>query len=150
MSTRLKLETYGFAEYLERIAKAGHDVDIAAAEALEAGGAVLLAGMKRRAPVLIKPDPRYRAGALRDALMKTEPIRDGNFHYIEVGLPRGKANLSADLARYSNAQEYGTANTAAQPYFRPAMQEDMRKDMRKNNYVSRNSFRRVFCLLITC
>ncbi len=50
MTVRARFETKGFEAYLEKLAKAGQDVDAAAQEALQAGGEVLLAGMQRRVP----------------------------------------------------------------------------------------------------
>jgi HK97 gp10 family phage protein len=116
MAVRAKLSTKGFAEYLERIAEAGGSVDAAADRALEAGGAVLLAGMQARVP----KDTRN----LENSLVIEGPIADGNFHYILVGLDR---NADANTARYGTAQEYGTPRMAAQPYVRPTMDADKGK-----------------------
>lgn len=123
MTTRVKLETKGFAEYLEKITQAGQDVDAAAAKALEAGGEILLAGMVRRVPKDTHNLERH--------LDVDGPHRDGNFHYVLVGVEKG---TDADTARYANAQEYGTSSMAAQPYIRPTLDSDMgkaRKAMRK-------------------
>ena len=116
MTTRLKLETKGFSEYLERVAQAGKDLDTAADQALAAGGEILLAGMQRRVP----KDTHNLEGNLE----MTEPQRDGNFHVIEVGLSK---KADAETARYGNVQEYGSSSMAAQPYVRPALDEDMGK-----------------------
>lgn len=119
MAVRAKLETKGFAEYLERIAQAGKDVDLAAAEALQAGGEVLLAGMQRRVP--------KDTHNLEQHLAVDGPHRDGNFHYVEVGLDK---KSDADTARYGNAQEFGTSSMAAQPFVRPTLDTDMAKARR--------------------
>lgn len=116
MTTTLKLETKGFAEYLERIAQAGQDIDAIAAEALAAGGEILLDGMVRRVP--------KDTHNLEQHLSVDGPHQDGNFHYVEVGL--GKS-ADAETARYGNAQEYGTSSMAAQPYVRPTLDNDMRQ-----------------------
>lgn len=125
MPVRARLETKGFAEYLERLAQAGQDIDTIAAEALKAGGQVLLAGMLQRVP--------RRTGNLAAHLEVTEPKQDGNFVYIEVGMPRKD---DADVARYGNVMEYGSSSTAAQPYIRPTLDSDMR--------AAREEMRRVF------
>jgi HK97 gp10 family phage protein len=125
MATRVKLDTKGFAEYLEKITQAGQDVDAAAAKALDAGGDILLAGMVRRVPKDTHNLERH--------LNIDGPNRDGNFHYILVGLARG---LDADTARYGNAQEYGTSSMGAKQYIRPALDEDMSK--------ARKAMRQVF------
>jgi HK97 gp10 family phage protein len=116
MAVRSKLETKGFAEYLEKIAAAGRDIDPIAGRALDAGGDILLSGMQRRVP----KDTRN----LEQHLEKDGPHQDGNFHYIEVGLSR---RADADTARYGNAQEFGTSSMAAQPYIRPTLDSDMGK-----------------------
>ena len=116
MATLAKFETRGFAEYLEAIAKAGRDVDAASAEALSAGGEILLAGMQRRAP--------RDTGNLAEKLSVDGPHQDGNYHFILVGLGKG---VDAKTARYGNAQEYGTSSMAAHPYVRPTIDNDLSK-----------------------
>jgi len=123
MATKGWITTKGFAEYLERIAEAGRDVDQAAAEAVRAGGAVLLAGMVRRVP--------KDTHNLEQHLVATEPVREGNFTFLTVGMREG---ADAETARYGNAQEYGTSSMAAQPYIRSTMDSDTpraRKAMRE-------------------
>lgn len=124
------LSTKGLAEQLERIIQAGQDIDAAVDDALQAGGEVLVDGMKRRAPVL--------TGNLAGTIHATEPRQDGNFHTIEVGLP---SDVDAETARYGNAQEFGTANMPAHPYLRPTIDEDGRKAQRamKNTLVDRGA-----------
>lgn len=116
MTTRVKLETKGFSEYLEKIVKAGQNVDIAADQALAAGGDILLGGMQRRVP--------KDTHNLEQHLVVDGPHRDGNFHYVEVGLAK---HADAETARYGNAQEYGTSSMPAQPYIRPTLDSDMGK-----------------------
>jgi HK97 gp10 family phage protein len=116
MSIKTRLTTSGFSEYLEKIVKAGQDIDAIADEALAAGGSVLVEGMHRRVP--------KDTGNLDAHLAVSAPQQDGNFHFIEVGLLHG---TDANTARYGAAQEFGTSHTPAQPYIRPTMDEDMRK-----------------------
>jgi HK97 gp10 family phage protein len=116
MAIRVRLETKGFKDYLERVAATGQNVDTAADAALEAGGAVLLAGMKRRVP--------KDTHNLEEHLVVEGPNVDGNQHYIEVGLAR---DSDKETARYANAQEYGTSSMSAQPYIRPTMDSDLGK-----------------------
>jgi HK97 gp10 family phage protein len=115
MATWVKLSTKGFEEYLENLARAGKDIDAITDQALKAGGEVLLNGMKRRVP----KDTRN----LENNLRIDGPHRDGNFHYILVGL----VNADANTARYGTAQEYGTSSMAAQSYIRPTIDEDKGK-----------------------
>jgi len=116
MATRVKLTTKGFEPFMEQIVSMGKDLDMITDRALMAGGQVLLDGMRRRAPEL--------TGKLKDSLVIDGPHQDGNFHFILVGMPR---SAGADVARYGNAQEYGTSSMAAQPYLRPTLDEDKRK-----------------------
>ena len=82
---------------------------------IDAGQDVALAGMVRRVP--------KDTHNLELHLVKTAVQQDGNFVYGEVGL----IGADAETARYGNAQEYGKANMAAQPYVRPTMDADKRK-----------------------
>lgn len=130
---KARITTQGFAEYLDALAKAGRDIDGITDDALASGGEVLLEGMQRRAPVLKIPDPRFRAGDLRDALRCTEPQKDGNYHYVEIGLLKGTERR---IIIYGVVQEFGSSSVSPQPYFRPTLDEDMTK--------ARNAMRVVF------
>jgi len=114
MPVRFNLETKGLADYMERLQQLGGDLDEAAGAALDAGGDVLVNGMRRRAP--------KDTHNLERRIGKTAAQRDGNFHFIVVGL----VAADADTARYGTAQEYGTSSMAAHPYLRPAIDEDMK------------------------
>jgi HK97 gp10 family phage protein len=123
MTVRARLDTKGFAEYLEALAQAGRDVDQAAAAALEAGGDVLLKGMQRRVP--------KDTHNLEEHLVCTEPERDGNYTFVLVGLD---PDADAETARYGTAQEYGTSSMSAQSYIRSTLDSDMseaRKEMKR-------------------
>jgi len=116
MTIRVKFATKGFEEWLERVAQAELDVDRVTAEALQAGGEVLLEGMLKRVPRL--------TGNLAENLSVDGPHQDANYHFVWVGLNR---DVDADTARYGTVQEYGAADTPAQPYIRPALDADMNK-----------------------
>ena len=113
MTTRATITLKGFGEYLEKVNQAGKDVDQAAAKAVSAGGDVLLDGMLQRVP--------RRTGKLASTLIRTEVMRDGNFSFVISGMPK---DADADVARYGNVQEYGSASTKAHPYIRPTIDED--------------------------
>lgn len=116
MTTRVKITTKGFEEYLERIAQAGLNVDAAAAKALRAGAQVALDGMKQRVP--------KDTHNLEEHLEASEPQQDGNFTFVTVGMRPG---ADAETARYGNAQEYGSSSMPAHPYIRPTMDADASK-----------------------
>lgn len=124
MTTKGKLTTKGFEEYLEQIAQAGQDVDAAVGEALHEGGEILLSGMQRRAP--------KDTHNLESNLELTAPQQDGNFVFVEVGIKKG---VDADTARYGNAQEYGwtsrSGHRPGQSYIRATLDEDMKLARRK-------------------
>lgn len=116
MTVRARLDTKGFAEYLENIVQAGKDIDAITDRALTEGGEILLSGMQRRVP----KDTRN----LEAHLTVDGPYQDGNFHYVLVGIDK---STDGETVRYGNAQEYGTASMPAQPYIRPTLDEDMKK-----------------------
>lgn len=115
MPIKTRLTTKGFAEYLERLQKAGKDIDRVSDQALKAGGEIILTGMKTRVP--------KDTHNLENAIKIDGPHQDGNFHYVEVGV----IDADADTARYGNVQEFGSAHTPAQPYVRPTLDGDMAK-----------------------
>ncbi|MGA2488784.1 MAG: hypothetical protein ABSF99_01160 [Anaerolineales bacterium] len=94
----------GLDDLLAKIVEAGANVDQAAAKAVVAGGDVLLDGMLGHVPVgdAAKGDPH--PGQLMRTLKRTDPLTDGNYTFVIVGMPPG---APADVARYGNAQEYG-------------------------------------------
>lgn len=98
MVVRVSFELKGLDEYLEKISRAGRDVDAAAGRAVAVGGDVLLAGMQRRVPV--------DTGNLKDHLERSEVDKDGNFVFVSVGM-KPASQVDAATARYGNAQEYG-------------------------------------------
>lgn len=116
MTSRASFSLKGLDDYLEKIVQAGKEVDEAAEKAVVVGGDVMLNGLWQRVP--------RDTGYLAETLDRTAPERDGNFVFVEVGMPR---NAPADVARYGNVQEYGSADTPAQPYMRPTFAEDKAK-----------------------
>lgn len=113
MATQTRLSTSGFEEYLEKLARAGADIDAAADKALLKGCEVVQAEMVSLAP--------KKTLNLAEHIQIKGPIRDGNVHYAEVGVIHDKKFTDADTARYGNAQEYGSVKNAAHPYIRPGI-----------------------------
>lgn len=126
MPTRSKLDLSGFEEYLEELVKAGADIDLAADEALAAGADVLVAGMKRRAPF----------GLIRNAIGRTGIMRDGNKHYVYIGVLR---DAGPEVNRIAAVWEFGGRDTPgpggrkprpgleAHPFVRPTFRSDSGK-----------------------
>lgn len=111
MTTQGAINLKGLDQWLEDLARAGKDVDEAASKAILAGAEVIQLEMRVLAPV--------DTGNLREHIRIKGPIRDGNYHFVEVGVIHEIAFTDADTARYANAQEYGTSKMAAHPYIRP-------------------------------
>lgn len=116
---KVRLDTKSIINALDDLASKGQDIDALSDKALEAGGKVLVEGMRKR----VRKDTHN----LEQHIQADGPVADGNFHYIDVGLPRNRLLVDAETARYGAAQEYGTSSMAAQPYIRPTLDEDMRK-----------------------
>jgi len=119
MTTRVKVSTKGFEEYLEKLAQAGLDVDQSIQKALLAGAEVAKEGMKKRAP--------KDTHNLEEHVKIDGPFQEGNFSYLAVGIIHKESFTDAETARYANSQEYGTSSMPAQPYIRPTMNEDAGK-----------------------
>lgn len=104
MVCRVTSSMKGIEDLLESLVQKGLDVDAAAAKAVVAGGDEILDGMLGNVPVgdAMKGDPH--PGQLMRTLKRTEPILDGNYTFVIVGMP---SDAPADVARYGNAQEYG-------------------------------------------
>ncbi|TRZ48831.1 hypothetical protein D4S03_09150 [bacterium] len=104
MVCRVSSSAKGIEDLLETLVKKGLDVDAAAARAVVAGGEEILDGMLGNVPVgdAGKGDPH--PGQLMRTLKRTEPVLDGNYTFVIVGMP---PDAPADVARYGNAQEYG-------------------------------------------
>lgn len=123
MVCRFSSSVKGIEDLIERLAKIGENVDTAAARALIAGGDEILEGMLINVPVgdaAHDPHP----GLLKRTLERTEPKLDGNYTFVEIGMPR---RTSAYIARYGNAQEYGYRrggkNYPPQSYIRKGFDE---------------------------
>ena len=123
MPIKTRFSTKGFEEYLEKIAQKGEAIDPITDEALQAGGEVLVDGMKER----VAKDTHN----LEQHIDCSEPQQEGNLHFVEVGLLK---DTDPDTARYGNVQEFGSTKMAAHPYVRPTLDSDMgkaRKAMRQ-------------------
>jgi len=118
MATKGRLEFSGLANYLEELARAGQDVDAAAARAIEAGAEPILKEMVR----LVPKDTHN----LEHHLKVDGPHKEGNFTFIDIGV----IDADANTAIYGNVQEYGSASNAAQPYIRPALKAKKAAAMR--------------------
>ncbi len=119
MTTRVKVSTKGFEQYLEKLAAAGQDVDASIGRALQAGAQVAKEGMKRRAP--------KDTHNLEEHIKIDGPFKEGNFTFLAVGVIHKLEFTDAETARYANHQEYGSSSMPAQPYIRPTMAEDAGK-----------------------
>jgi len=104
MTCRVSVNFKGADELLEDLFRLGQDVDQAAAIAVAAGGDAILDGMLADVPVGDASEGDPHPGQLMATLKRTEPVQEGNFTSVDVGM---SPDANADVARYGNAQEYG-------------------------------------------
>jgi HK97 gp10 family phage protein len=116
MPIKTRFSTKGFEEFLERANQMGLDIDPITDEALAAGGQVLKDGMRER----VAKDTHN----LEKHIECSEPQKEGNVHFIEIGLLK---DTDPETARYGNVQEFGSSKMAAHPYVRPTLDSDMSK-----------------------
>lgn len=116
---KARFDLKGFEKYLEELTKAGVDIDAAADRALEKGSQVLHTEMQLLVPVGQAAEGDEHPGNLKRNITVEGPFRDGNLHYVLVGV----SSKDAETAIYGNVQEYGSPgkNIPAQPYIRPAL-----------------------------
>ena len=122
------LKTEGFEAYLEKLVRAGEDINLVAEEGLDAGADVFVSGMQRRAPF----------DRIRRRIRKSRMGRDGNKRYVYVGVLRGTPE---EDARIANVWEFGGRTSPspknprrkprpgirARPYIRPSLRQDAGK-----------------------
>lgn len=118
----LKVEIIGLKGVEDALSQAGSKLaKRALRKALKAGGATLLSAAKRNAPILAKASPNRRPGELRDALdmtVKLSPREESGTARIGIKRIRSKDGQSPTV--WSSFVEFGTKDTSAQPFMRPA------------------------------
>ena len=109
----MKLDLNGFKELLERIQKAGGNIDTAAEKALTESAKPFMEDLKTG----IKK--HHRTG-LTEASLKvpTQIQREGNRLTLNVGFDLGKGGLPALFL------EFGTPRMKADPFIQPAIQRN--------------------------
>lgn len=116
---------------------------------MEAVADEIVAMMKSLAPVLQEPDPRRRAGALRDSIGWTW----GKKPKYAISLAAINSTIGGDLTitiyagnsevRYAHLLEWGTHKMAAQPYFYVSWRANRRPARRRINRAVRYAARQV-------
>ena len=127
MTTQTNFDVKGFEDYLERVELAGQDIDDSVDKALLAGGEVIQDEMLVNVP--------FFTGNLAKHIQIKGPLRDGNYHSVEVGVIHDAAFTDDETARYGNAQEYGSVKNSAHPYIRPGIDHSkskVRKTMKES------------------
>lgn len=109
----------------------------------------IVAMMKSLAPVLKEPDPRRRAGALRDSIGWTW----GKAPKYSSVVAAVKSSLGGDLTltiyagnsevRYAHLLEFGTQKMPAQPYFYVSWRANRRGARRRVRKAVRDAARQV-------
>ena len=83
MPVRGHIQLKGFEDYLEKLAKAGKDIDASAKKAVLAGAEVIRKGMYDRAP-------KGKTGYLKANIKIFERFSQGNYHSARAGVDLGK------------------------------------------------------------
>jgi HK97 gp10 family phage protein len=128
MTTQGKFTLSGVGAYLEELNRLGHDIDVVAQEVVLEAGQQIQADMQNLVPV--------DTGNLYDHIQINGPHRDGNFHFVEVGVIHDISFTDAETAIYGNVIEYGSSRVNAQPYIRPAL--------KKNKSIMRKTLKNLF------
>lgn len=116
------VEVRGLKGIEDALAQAGPRIaKRALRKALKAGSDVLVREAKELAPILKEPDPRRKPGDLRDsigAVIKLSPSQQSGTAHVGP-LIDSKAD-SDSPGVYGLFEEFGTIDSAADPYLRPA------------------------------
>lgn len=109
---RMTFRTHDMGELLEKVQKVGASLEESVDRALDEGAKIALEGMQKRVPV--------RTGFLANHLRRIPAEGDGVYHYsiAEVDFDDRESIL------YAVYVEFGTALRPAQPFMRPAFDED--------------------------
>lgn len=109
MPTRSYGTIKGIDKYLDVLSSAGKNVDDAIGTALGETAPMVTEDIHKR----LKETSTKWTGATDATIYQTEPQRDGNYTFVEIGLDTAK-----DPSGFFD--EFGTAQQAAEPFFRPA------------------------------
>jgi HK97 gp10 family phage protein len=125
----VKVEIQGLTGVEDALANAGPKLaKKALRKALRAGGQIFIDQAKQRAPVLVKGTPQRRPGELRDSIkgiVKMSPKQESG--RITVGPTYGKSERRDSPGLYGLFVEFGTRYMPAQPYMRPAFDQNARR-----------------------
>lgn len=113
MTTQGRFDLKGLGEWLEELALASDNVDLAAQETIFEAAVAVQAKMRNLVPI--------DTGNLYDHIQVDGPHQEGNFSWVDVGVIHDIGFTDADTAIYGNVMEYGSARVAARPYIRPAL-----------------------------
>jgi HK97 gp10 family phage protein len=119
---KVTLSTKGFDEYLERISKMDADIDSIVDNALTDAAQIIQDEMVRLVPQPGQSKSGRATGNLKNHI-KTELHKEGNVHWIDVGILRSKGSTDAKTARYANVVEYGSSTNQAQSYIRAGIEK---------------------------
>lgn len=105
----------GLDAYLQAVQDAGNDIDLVAAEAVDAGGQIMLEAVQASAA------PYRDTGEMENTIDRTPPQRDGNYTFVEVTVDK------SDKVDHELYVEYGTPDTPARSFFRSAIDHSRAK-----------------------
>jgi len=109
---RMTFKPGNIGELLEKVQAASASLEESVDRALDAGAKTALEGMQKRVPV--------RTGFLANHLRRKPATGDGNYRYSVAEVDFS----DRDSILYAVYVEFGTALRPAQPFMRPAFDED--------------------------
>ncbi len=105
----------GLDDYFAAIQKAGLDVDVAAAKAVDAGGDIMFEAVQTSAA------PYRESGELESSISRSSVQQDGNYTFVEVSVDKS-GQVDHELF-----VEYGTSDTPARGFFRSGIDHSRNK-----------------------
>lgn len=110
-------------DFLKALSRLGEKSDEIAESVLEAGGEVMLDGIRSKLAAVVGQDTKYPSRSTGElerslGLTKVRVDRDGN-HNIKVGFAEPRADGGSN-AKLANILEYGKHGQPAKPFLKPA------------------------------
>lgn len=115
----------GLEEYLQRIQAVGKNLDAAVKAAVFESSEIIYDSM------LAGAWPHIRTGAVSDAITVDQPMQNGNYIFSGIGIDTDEH----PEAIHAVFQEYGAPNFPADPFIRPAFDNNKGKVKKKQREV---------------
>lgn len=106
----VKFQLTGLDKYLEKVMKAGRNIDETVSKAVEESAKPIFDDIQKWA------EKHRMTGAVAEGVNTSEVKREGNRFYVEVGIDTNKSKFSW----HAVFVEYGSPTTPADPGIRPS------------------------------